>query len=83
MALTWHQETMGVCPHGFAARPYCATCGIEDKAAEAAQKAEHGARERVVELEKTAAKQSAALDAAYSHIRQVEKRQRHVRRRGR
>jgi hypothetical protein len=31
---TWHEEVFGVCPHGFMARVYCATCSLEDKKAE-------------------------------------------------
>ena len=76
MGLTWHQKTMGVCLHGWPARPYCAVCVMEDKAEAkrlAEEKREGSDRKR---LERVVAEQSAALDGAYAYIRRLERKQR-------
>lgn len=50
--LTWHEEVMGVCPHGCAARAYCATCVAEDREAERKEREFQEQEKRVEVLRK-------------------------------
>jgi hypothetical protein len=47
---TWHEEQLGVCPHGFAARPYCATCVLEDDEAKREEKERTRDAERIKKI---------------------------------
>jgi hypothetical protein len=69
----WYAQEFGECPHGYI-KPYCGQCASDEawaKREERSLKRERAARKGA---EATVRDQSEALDGAYSHIRQLERR---------